>query len=98
MFLMLHVVPFFTLLALYPFKSIHVGIVVRTLINLVTEVTKLVFFEVLSAKITNLHLLTVRQLHFTQTDRLFRELSQLRSTELEVVALEGYDRIIVEGW
>ena len=75
MFIVKDVVPFFTLLTLNPFKSIHVGIVVRTLINLVTEVTILVFIEILPAEITNLHLLTVRQLHFAQTDRLFRELS-----------------------
>ena len=75
MFLVIHMVPFFTLLTLNPFESIHVGIVVRTLVNLVTEVAILVFIEISPAKITNQHLCTVRQLHFAQTDRLFRKLS-----------------------
>lgn len=81
---MMQMVPFVTPFAYNPLEPVHGGIVVRTGINLEAEVAVFVLVKVLTTRVTYLYLLTVWQLHFTQTYRLFCEFIQLPA-ELEVV-------------
>jgi hypothetical protein len=49
------VIPFITLFTLNPLESVHVGIVIGTLVNLKTKIAVLIIFEISATGFTNIY-------------------------------------------